>query len=87
MSRWWGKPVENHAVARSPQAMAIAVGGTALKVDAPPAMRQWDFLDHPIPPYPTGALAEPEAFRHRARGAGTHLSSCVERQNEMGCVG
>ena len=50
-------------------------------------MRKWHFRDHPIPPHPTTALAEPKQFRHCARGARTHRSFCIERQNEVGCVG
>jgi hypothetical protein len=50
-------------------------------------MRKWHVLDDPIPPYPTAALAEPQGFRHRARGTGTHGSSRVERQDEVGRVG
>jgi hypothetical protein len=49
-------------------------------------MRKRHFLDHSIPPYPTGVLAEPERFRHRAGGARTYGPSCVERQNEVRCV-
>jgi hypothetical protein len=81
-----GMPVENHAAARSPQAMAIA-GAPAFEVDTPPTMRKWHFLDHPIPPQPTAALAKPERFCHRARSAGAYGSSCVECQKEVGCVG
>src|SRR5262245_60977746 len=50
-------------------------------------MRKWHFLDQPISSYPTAAPAEPQGFRHRARGTGPHGSSRIERQYEVGCVG
>ena len=82
-----GMPVENQAVARSPQGMAIAIA-------EPPAKSIRRQLcasgTSSITPFRrTRPLLWPSLkdFNQGPRGAWTHWPSRIERQNEVGCVG
>ena len=54
-----GMPVENQAVARSPQGMAIAGAAPPAKSISRQLCASGNFLDHSAPPHPAAALAEP----------------------------
>jgi hypothetical protein len=53
-------------------------GGSAREVDAPSAMRERHFLDHPVPTRPAASPAAEEGFGHRTRGATAHARARVE---------